>query len=160
MTERALNSDGAQTLSILIKKTSHAHDCIGFEQQQGVGWIVEVDLARFNGRYDRFGYRGHVDFQPELQRLFRTNASTRAAEFLSLDGLMKLELVAPVGFVAEGLEAEYLPPLLKHPLRVPVNLTVEPANSLGAARACAPVRLRPPPPGDVKQTEGGDDDER
>src|SRR5947209_282438 len=108
MTERALNSDGAQTLSILIKKTSHAHDCIGFEQQQGVGWIVEVDLARFNGRYDRFGYRGHVDFQPELQRLFRTNASTRAAEFLSLDGLMKLEGPAPKLLTAKRIVAEGL----------------------------------------------------
>ena len=68
----------------------------------------ELDLARFNGRYDRFGYRGHVDFQPELQRLFRTNASTRAAEFLSLDGLMKLEGPAPKLLTAKRIVAEGL----------------------------------------------------
>ena len=70
MAQRALNAYRLETLSGLIRiveDACHADDRAEFEQRQGHGRIVEVDLASLDGRDHLLRQGVRVDFQTHRQ---------------------------------------------------------------------------------------------
>jgi hypothetical protein len=89
-----------------LKKPVTPDDRIRFEEQGGIGWIVEVHLAGLDGRGDVLRHGLHVDFESELERLLRAQPRSDAAELLARKSSMELELPAPEFLAAECVEAE------------------------------------------------------
>src|SRR5262245_8007112 len=107
MTERTLNPYSSSS-AVGIQESGHADNRVGFEKRHRRRRIVHVDLARLDlcGEIERHGLGIHLESQAQRPR--RAEARTDTAQFLSHDGLMQLELVAPERFVAEGIGSEDL----------------------------------------------------
>ena len=95
MAQRTLDAYGFERLAVFIEESGHAQHRVGLEQQQGVGRIVEIDLAGFDGGRDVLRYRLHVDFQTELERLFRAHPRSYSSELPALERLVQLDLATP-----------------------------------------------------------------
>jgi hypothetical protein len=62
MAERTLNPHRLKALAVFFEEPGHADYGIGFEQCQGVCWVIEVDPTAFDPRRDFLGDCIHVDF--------------------------------------------------------------------------------------------------
>jgi hypothetical protein len=108
MAQGTLDADGFERLAVCIEESRHTQHCIGLEQQQSVGRIVEIDLAAFDGGRDVLRYRVHVDFQTEVERLFRAYSRSYPTELLALDRLVQLDLSTPEILASKRVVAEDL----------------------------------------------------
>src|SRR6185503_1517123 len=111
--------------TIRVEGSFHTQNSVQLNKCQRGRRIVEVYLALLVLIDERLRQRLHVYFQPDCQRGFRTHARTDATELATLNRVMKFELVGPINFITERVEAEDLLPFLHHPYRVFNNTLIK-----------------------------------
>src|SRR5262249_47084701 len=140
MAQCTLDPDRFEGLSSLIEKASHAHDCIGLEQQQRIGRIVQIDFAGFDGAGDNLRHRLHINFQTEFERLFRAHPWSHPTQLFALDRLMKLNLPTPEILAPERIVPKRMHAFRQQPLDIVADGVIEGWSSRGRSLPRALLR--------------------
>src|SRR5581483_9112967 len=111
------------------RQTEHG---IELEQGERRGGIVEIHLPGLELCFQLLGQGIGVHFEADRERGLRAHARPDAAVFRARDRLVELQGVAEEGFRAVGIEAEDLPALFDHALRVLADLAVNFRKSLSS----------------------------
>src|SRR3989449_9161975 len=130
--ECALDPDRSDA-AVGVEEPADAHHRLQFEQRQGGGRIVEVDLAGLELLLQRLGQRVRVYLEADRQRCLGADTATDAAVLLAGDRLVELERVAPERFIAEGVEAEDLSPFPHHARGIVLDHRIEARGRAGHA---------------------------
>ena len=101
-------------LPAFIEETFHADHRVQLQKRQRRPRIIEIDLAGAQSFEQIIGERPAIDLEAKIQRRVGRKTRTHAAQGRARDRLVQAERVAPERFVAEGVEAERLPPLDEH----------------------------------------------
>ncbi len=105
MTKRALDAHRPDA-AVGVGEGGDADDGVELEQGDGRGWIVEVDLGRFDLLLQSARQRVCLDLEANGQRGFWRDARTDTAVFLTGNGFMQLKRVTPEDLAPERLVAE------------------------------------------------------
>src|SRR5215216_2729497 len=103
MANGALNADRPQR-ALSVEEAGHTNDRLQLEQRQCDRWIIEIDLASLQLVNQAGRQRVHVDFEAKGERILRAEARPDPAEIGALDCLMQVQLITPVGLIAERVE--------------------------------------------------------
>src|ERR671919_328982 len=109
MTQRALNADRGQFIA--GEDAFDADDGVSLEQCKGCLWLVEIHGGAFDHFNRRFRHLSLVDFQPELESLFRTQSRPDASLLFPEDRAVQLKFVSPERFRTERVVSKDLLPL-------------------------------------------------
>ena len=105
VTKRALDAHRLDA-AVRVGEGGDTDDGVELEQGDGRGWIVEVDLGRFDLLLQSARQRVCIDLEANGQRGFWRDARTDTAVFLTGNGFMQLKRVTPEDLAPERLVAE------------------------------------------------------
>src|SRR5579864_1823431 len=99
----------------------HPDHCVELQQSKRHCWIVQVYFAHFDLLHERLRQRVQIELKTQRQCCGWANTWPDPTELGSFDCFMKMQCIAPPGFISKGVEAKRFLPFPERSLRVVRN---------------------------------------